>query len=45
LVWTAGGGVEFAISPRWSVKGEYLYFDFQNQTICPGTFRLMCAVV
>jgi outer membrane immunogenic protein len=43
--WTAGGGVEFAISPNWSVKAEYLYFDFQNQTIGPGTFRLIENVV
>jgi outer membrane immunogenic protein len=26
--WTAGGGVEWAFAPRWSVKGEYLYTDF-----------------
>jgi len=26
--WTAGGGVEYKINPSWSVKGEYLYFDF-----------------
>jgi outer membrane immunogenic protein len=25
--WTAGGGVEYAFFPRWSVKGEYLYYD------------------
>lgn len=23
--WTAGGGVEWALTPAWSVKGEYLY--------------------
>lgn len=23
--WTAGGGVEYAFTPNWSVKGEYLY--------------------
>jgi outer membrane immunogenic protein len=23
--WTAGGGVEYAILPNWSVKGEYLF--------------------
>jgi outer membrane immunogenic protein len=23
--WTAGGGVEYAIDPHWSVKAEYLY--------------------
>jgi len=26
--WTAGGGVEWAFAPHWSVKAEYLYADF-----------------
>ncbi len=26
--WVAGAGVEYAISPRWSVKAEYMYYDF-----------------
>jgi len=26
--WTAGAGAAYAISPRWSVKGEYLYASF-----------------
>lgn len=26
--WTAGGGVEFTLSGRWSMKIEYLYADF-----------------
>jgi outer membrane immunogenic protein len=43
--WTAGGGVEFAMSPNWSMKAEYLYVDFQNDTIGPGTFRLIENVV
>ncbi|MFO1108833.1 MAG: outer membrane beta-barrel protein [Bradyrhizobium sp.] len=25
--WTAGGGVEYAFTPAWSVKAEYLYVD------------------
>lgn len=25
--WTAGGGVEWAFAPGWSLKGEYLYVD------------------
>ena len=25
--WTAGGGIEVLLAPRWSVKGEYLYTD------------------
>lgn len=28
--WTAGGGVEVAVNTNWSVKGEYLYYDFGN---------------
>jgi outer membrane immunogenic protein len=28
--WTAGGGVELALTPRWSLKAEYLYLDFGN---------------
>jgi hypothetical protein len=30
---------------EWSVKAEYLYVDFQNETIGPGTFRLIENVV
>ena len=28
--WTVGGGVEYmlAFAPNWSVKGEYMYYDF-----------------
>ena len=25
--WTAGGGIEVQVMPRWSVKGEYLFTD------------------
>jgi opacity protein-like surface antigen len=28
-----GGGVEMALSDRWSVKGEYLYVDFRQTTL------------
>jgi len=33
--WTAGGGVEYMFTPAWSVKAEYLHFDFgsQNSTL------------
>jgi len=27
-----GGGLEFALSSRWTFKGEYLYFDFDEET-------------
>jgi len=25
--WALGGGLEYALAPHWSVKGEYLYYD------------------
>jgi outer membrane immunogenic protein len=28
--WTAGGGVEYALSWNWSIKAEYLYVSFPN---------------
>ena len=28
--WTAGGGVEYAFTPAWSVKGEYLYTNLMG---------------
>jgi outer membrane immunogenic protein len=31
--WTAGGGLEYALSRNWSVKGEYLYVSFPTQTM------------
>jgi len=30
--WTAGGGVEFAMTDNWTVKLEYLYANVQNAT-------------
>jgi len=30
--WTGGGGIETKVNDRWSVKGEYLYAQFQRQT-------------
>ncbi|MEM9965530.1 MAG: TonB-dependent receptor [Asticcacaulis sp.] len=29
--WTLGGGAEYALSDRWSFKGEYLYADFGDK--------------
>lgn len=26
--WSLGGGVEWAIGPRWTAKLDYIYFDF-----------------
>ena len=44
--WTVGGGIEYMWTPSWSVKAEYLYFDFSRDHnnadfIDPilGTFR------
>ncbi len=28
--YTVGGGLEWKVSPVWSIKAEYLYFDFTN---------------
>jgi outer membrane immunogenic protein len=30
--WTAGAGIEHFFSPAWSVKAEYLHFDFGTQS-------------
>ena len=30
--WTVGGGLEYALTNNWTVRGEYLYADF-------GTFN------
>jgi high affinity Mn2+ porin len=30
LGWAAGGGVEYAFAPHWSLRLEYLYSQFQN---------------
>jgi outer membrane immunogenic protein len=30
--WTVGGGIEFMLFPSWSIKAEYLHFDFGNST-------------
>ncbi len=29
--WTVGAGIEYSLSPAWSLKAEYLHFDFGNQ--------------
>jgi outer membrane immunogenic protein len=30
--WVGGGGVEYSFGHHWSLKGEYLYAHFQNET-------------
>ncbi len=40
--WTLGGGIEYALSPNWTMKAEYLYFDFDNGNFscCTGVSRI-----
>lgn len=35
--WTAGGGVEYALSEAFSIKGEYAYYDFSGLQAPAGT--------
>jgi outer membrane autotransporter protein len=40
VTWAVGGGLEFALSDRWSLKGEYLYLDGTSYTASgPGFAR------
>ena len=34
--WTLGGGVEYAVNPHWSVRGEYRYTDFGHMGDFPA---------
>lgn len=34
--WTAGGGIEYAFTPNWSAKAEYLYMDLGNRDYAFG---------
>ena len=38
LGWTAGAGIEYALSAKWSAKLEYLYAEFDNRDIVPASF-------
>jgi outer membrane immunogenic protein len=31
--YTIGGGIEWMVAPRWSIKAEYLYMNFGNEDI------------
>lgn len=33
LGYTLGGGMEYALSPRWSLRSEYLYSDFGTERL------------
>jgi len=35
--WVAGGGIEYAVANNWTVRGEYLYYDFGNETVINPT--------
>ncbi len=35
--WTAGGGLEYAVTGPWSIKLEYLYVDLGRGGTVPGT--------
>jgi len=35
--WTAGGGIEYKLSRAWSLKAEYLHFDFGSERIVAPT--------
>lgn len=35
--WTVGGGGEWLLTGRWSIKAEYLYVDFGSETIAVHT--------
>jgi outer membrane immunogenic protein len=40
--YTIGGGVEYMVTPAWSLKAEYQYFDFGTYTVSsfsPGGFK------
>ncbi|MGU9981224.1 outer membrane protein [Phreatobacter sp. HK31-P] len=40
--WTVGAGVEYAMTPNWTVKAEYSYYNFGTRTLGPiytGTIR------
>jgi outer membrane immunogenic protein len=32
LGWSAGAGIEVGLTPNWSAKAEYIYYDLGNQT-------------
>jgi len=41
--WTAGAGVEFAMTDNWTAKLEYLYADFQRNTCNVGSCGILGA--
>jgi outer membrane immunogenic protein len=41
--WTIGGGLEYAFDNNWSIKGEYQYMDFTNES--GTTFNCTACIV
>lgn len=35
--WTVGGGVEHAVTPRWTVKAEYDFLSFAQSFVAPSS--------
>jgi outer membrane immunogenic protein len=31
--WTAGGGLEYAVTPKWTIKAEYLYVSLRGNSV------------
>jgi hypothetical protein len=31
--WAVGGGMEYALTNNWIIRGEYLYMQFDNKTV------------
>jgi outer membrane immunogenic protein len=38
--WTAGGGLEYALTRHWSIKAEYLYYDLGDHGATGNEFTL-----
>ncbi len=43
--WTAGAGIEYLLSPAWSLKTEYLYMDLGSGNVFNGTPTLFPGVL
>ena len=37
VTWTIGGGIEYALSDAWSLKGEYMYIGLNTTDLACGT--------
>ncbi len=40
--WTAGGGLEWALSPHWSIKGEYLFVSLASKSLRETALATCC---